>query len=160
VAAGTKVAGRILEQSSGELLRIWRLARAASRNAVFPGMLDGVMASFFQSAGRVLATGGPPEDAWKGTSGMLRVSERLGAAELTAEWAVAMEVLAAVCESFSAEPAVGEWIARAVAEAERATSRQPGASSAGVPAGVLEVRIVGDMPPPKRVLRASAEADG
>ena len=158
MAAGTKAAGRILEQSAGELLRIWRLARAASRSGVFPGLLDGVMASFFSSAGAAMAAGSPPEDVWKGVSGMIRTSDTLGAAELTAEWAVAMEVLAAVCESFSAEPAVAEWLARAVAGAERATTGLSEAK-ASAPSRVLEVHILGEMPPPRRV-RASAEADG
>jgi hypothetical protein len=158
VAAGAQVAGRILEHSSDELRRIWRLARATSRTGVFPGMLDGVVSSFFAGCGRIMSSGGAPEDAWRSARGMLRISDRLGAAELTAEWAVAMEVLAAVCESFSAEPAVAEWLARAVAEAERATAGLP--ATGALPRGVLSVWILGDMAPPRRVSRDPVGADG
>jgi len=156
VGTGPDTAGRILEQSAEELRRIWRLARAASRTGVFPGMLDGVVASFFACAGRTLSAGGEPADAWRTASGTVRFSARLGAAELTAEWAVAMEVLAAVCESFGAEPAVAEWLARAVADGERATAGLP---AGALPPSMLAVRVLGDMPPPRRVLRASVEAD-
>ncbi|HVP68762.1 MAG TPA: hypothetical protein VMT17_16025 [Anaeromyxobacteraceae bacterium] len=158
MGAGPESAGRVLEQSADELRRIWRLARAASRNGVFPGLLDGVVRSFFANAGRIMAGGGQPAEAWKAASGPLRASGRLGVAELTAEWAVAMEVLAAVCESFGADPGVAEWLARAVAEAERATSAL--ASAGELPAGMLVVHVLGDMPPPRRVLRAPVETDG
>jgi len=158
VGTGPRQAGRILEQSAPELVRIWRLARAAARQSVFPGTLDGVMESFFRSAGRVMAEGGEPESAWKGVGGTVRLSDRLGPAEPTAEWAVAMEVLAAVCESFGAEPAVGEWIARAVAEGERATAGLSSGREGAAP-GLLPVRLLCDMPPPRRVLRAAQEAE-
>jgi len=155
VATGTSAGGRILEQSSEELRRIWRLARASSRTGVFPGMLDGVISSFFAGCGRLMSQGSAPEEAWGSTRGMIRTSEKLGAAELTAEWAVAMEVLAAVCESFSAEPAVAEWLARAIAEAERATSRLPAGE---LPKGVLPVRILGALAPPRRAQKDPAQA--
>ncbi len=159
MGAGPRQAGRTLEQSAPEIVRIWRLARAASRHGVFPGMLDGVMASFVRNAGRAMAEGGEPESAWKAVRGAVRLSDRLGPAEPTAEWAVAMEVLAAVCESFGAEPAVGEWLARAVGHAERATAALASGDRGAAPAGVLGVLVLGDMPPPGRVLRAAAGAE-
>ena len=157
MGTGATAAGRILEQSSDELRRIWRLARASSRTGVFPGMLDGVIASFFAGCGKLMSAGGAPEEAWRSVRGMLRISDQLGAAELTAEWAVSMEVLAAVCESFGAEPAVAEWLTRAIAEAERATARLPAAGA--LPPGVLSVRILGELAPPRRAHRDPAQAD-
>lgn len=154
---GPRAAGRILAQSADELTRIWRLARASSRRQVFPGLLDGAMTSFLREAGRILADGGAPEEVWPAVSGTLRLSDALGAAELTAEWAVAMEVLAAVCESFASDPAVASWLARAVAEAEKDTTALAAGQPARRPAGLLVVRALGPMPPPKRVLRSGAE---
>lgn len=154
---GPKAAGRILAQSAEELTRIWRLARASSRRQAFPGLLDGVVPSFLAEAGRILAEGGPPEAVWPAVAGTLRLSPSLGPAELTAEWAVAMEVLAAVCESFGSEPAVAEWLARAVADAERGSTALANGGGASRPPGLLLLRVLGEMSPPKRVLRAAGE---
>jgi hypothetical protein len=156
--AGLQQSGRIVEQSAAELTRIWRLARAASRQKVFPGLLDGAMQSFFASAGRLLQAGGEPGAVWSSVAGTFRLSPELGPGEATAEWAVAMEVLAAVCESFGAGPAVAEWLAKAVAEAERRSTALAGGDGSARPPGLVVVRIHGEMPPPPRVLRASAEA--
>jgi hypothetical protein len=156
-SAGPKPSGRLLEQSAEELTRIWRLARSASRREVFPGLLDGTMPGFVREAGRALAAGGAPDTVWPSVSGVLRLSPSLGGEEITAEWAVAMEVLAAVCESFGAEPSVGEWLARAVGEAERATAAIASGDTARRPPGVVLVRLHGPMPPPKRLLRPQAE---
>jgi hypothetical protein len=157
--AGPGPSGRILEQSADELTRLWRLARATSRRDVFPGLLDGTMPAFVREAGRALVAGKPPEGVWPAVTGLLRLSPPLGGAEITAEWAVAMEVLAAVCESFGAEPSVAEWLARAVGEAERATTAIAGGDVARRPAGVLVARLHGPMPPPKRLLRTQGEAE-
>jgi len=155
--AGPRPSGRLLEQSADELTRIWRLARSTSRREVFPGLLDATMPAFVRHAGRALAAGSPPESVWPSVSGVLRLSPALGAAEITAEWAVAMEVLAAVCESFGAEPAVAEWLARAVGEAERSTTAIAAGDLARRPPAVILVRIHGPMPPPRRLLRAQEE---
>src|SRR5512136_222746 len=122
MALGIVESGRAIEQASEELLRIWRLARASARREVFPGLLDGVHGDNFARSGRLLADGGCPKDVWKGLCGIVRWAPALGAAELTNEWAIAMEVLAAACESFDSDSATAEWLARAVAEAERGTS--------------------------------------
>ncbi len=122
MALGAVPSGRAIEQSAEEILRIWRLARHSARREVFPGLLDGVMGAFFARCGRLLAEDGEPESVWPGLVGIVRWSPRLGTRELTGEWAVAMQVLAAACESFQADPAVGEWLVRAVAAAEKGTA--------------------------------------
>jgi hypothetical protein len=71
-----------------------------------------------------------------------------------------MEVLAAVCESYSADASVGEWLARAVAEAERSTATlSPGSEGTAVLSGILQVRILGEMAPPGYRMRAQEGAD-
>jgi len=157
--AGPLPAGRLLEQSADELVRIWRLARSSARQEVFPGLLDGAMPSFVREAGRSLASGAAPEAVWPAVAGVVRLSPRLGAAELTAEWAVAMEVLAAVCESLGAEPAVAEWLARAVGESERATSALAVGETSRRPPGVVLVRLHGTPPPPKRPPRGPDDTE-
>jgi hypothetical protein len=142
--------GKVIEQSADELLRIWRLARATARPHVFPGLLDGVMGGFFERTGRLLAAGAAPEDVWLGLTGLIRLSPRLGAKELTGEWAVAMEVLSAACESFDAAPEAGEWLARAVAEAERGTSAMGADPTAAKPQGVVAVMLHSETQAPRR----------
>ena len=122
MALGPVPSGRAIEQSAEELLRIWRLARAAARREIFPGLLDGVMGAFFARCGQLLAGGGEAEEVWPGLVGIVRWSPHHGARELTGEWAIAMEVLSAACESFEADPKVAEWLARAVAAAEKGTA--------------------------------------
>lgn len=151
--------GKIIEQSAEELLRIWRLARATARPHVFPGLLDGVMGDFFLRAGKLLASGAAPETAWSGLSGLIRISPRLGPKELTGEWAVAMEVLSAACESFDATPEVGEWLARAIAEAERGVSALAANPSGDRPKGIVVTLVHGDMAAPKRLLGGAAVDD-
>jgi hypothetical protein len=158
MAIGIVESGKAIEQSSEELLRIWRLARASARREVFPGLLDGVLGDFFARSGRLLADGGSPEEVWKGLRGIIRWAPALGAAELTNEWAIAMEVLAAACESFDSDPATAEWLARAVAEAERGTSALLDAQDrAALPPGILTLLTLGDLHPPRRVVREPEE---
>ncbi len=148
--------GRILEQSAETLLRIWRLARAASRRQVFPGLLDGIMGEFLATSGRILSAGGAPEDVWRQVTGLVRWAPENADREITHEWAIAMEVLTAACESFDAEAAVGGWLARAVAEAERGTTalRDP---THEAPQGVVTILLFGDLRPPKRM---AGDGDG
>ncbi len=143
--------GKVIEKSAEELLRIWRLARASARPQVFPGLLDGVMSDFFARVGRLLSAGAPPEEVWKGLTGLVRWSPRLGVKELTGEWAVAMEVLSAACESFDAAAEVGEWLARAVAEAERGTSGIGSDPSGPRPEGIAVAVLHGEMQTPRRL---------
>ena len=142
--------GKTIERSAPELLRIWRLARVSARPQVFPGLLDNVMERFFGMVGGLLATGAPPEQAWSRLSGVVRCAPRLGSRELTGEWAIAMEVLSAACESFGAAPEVAEWLARAVAEAERGTTALAANPAGPRPEGIAVVVVHGEMQAPRR----------
>jgi hypothetical protein len=152
MALSAAESGRAIEQASAQLLRIWRLARAAARRAPFPGLLDGITGDFFARSGRLLAEGGSPEDLWGGLAGVVRWPPRLPGEEFAAEWALVQEVLAAACRSFGAEPAAEDWLARALAAAVKGTSalRRPAPSSPR-PEGVLVVLLFGE---PGRVRRA------
>jgi hypothetical protein len=151
MALGPVPSGRAIEQSAEEILRIWRLARASGRREIFPGLLDGIMGAFFARCGRLLAESGEPEDVWPGLVGVVRWSPRHGARELTGEWAIAMEVLTAACESFQAQPEVGGWLARAVAAAEKGTAllaeRRKGPP---LPDGVVVLVAYGELGPQQR----------
>jgi len=156
MALGAAQSGRAVEQSAEELLRIWRLARASARQEVFPGFLDGVMNAFFARCGRLLADGGRPEEVWPGLVGLVRWAPRLGAKDLTVEWAIAMEVLTAACESFGADHAVAEWLARALALAEKGTAAlRDERPDPPRPDGVVVVLVLGEMKVPRRHLRGA-----
>lgn len=143
---GAVQGGRAIEQTAEELLRVWRLARASERQDVFPGLLDGIMGAFLARCGRLLAEGGQPEEVWPGLVGLVRWSPRLGAKELTTEWAVAMEVLTAACESLGVGPASAEWLARALAIAEKGTaSLRDERPDPPRPDGVVVITALGDM---------------
>lgn len=148
--------GKAIAQSADELARIWRLARAPALPEVFPGLLDGVMQAFFARAGQLMASSGEPEQVWHGLSGIVCWSPELGAKELTQEWAVAMEVLTAACESLDAEPSAAQWLARAVAEAEKGTANlRDGDPSLKAPEGIVTVLLFGELRPRRR-----RDADG
>lgn len=151
MALGRAPSGRAIEQSSEELLRIWRLARASGHREIFPGLLDGVMGAFFARCGQLLAGSGEPEEVWPGLVGIVRWSPEHGTRELTEEWAIAMEVLAAACESFQADPTVGEWLTRAVAAAEKGTTsmgeRRSGPTD---PDGIVLLVVYGGLGAPRR----------
>ena len=146
MALGRAPSGRAIEQSAEELLRIWRLARASARREIFAGLLGGVMGAFFARCGQLLARDGEPEEVWPGLVGVVRWSPEHGARELTDEWAIATEVLTAACESFQADPRVGEWLTRALAVAERGTAamgeRQDGPAD---PSGVVLLLVYGGL---------------
>jgi len=154
MALGAAQSGRAIEQSAEELLRVWRLARASARREVFPGLLDGVMGAFFARCGRLLAEGGKPEEVWPGLVGLVRWAPSLGAKELTTEWAIAMEVLTAVCESFGAGNAPAEWLARALALAEKGTaSLRDERPDPPRPDGIVTLLVLGHLAIPRRVAR-------
>jgi hypothetical protein len=143
--------GRALRRAAPELTRVWRLARAQAQRPVFPGFLDGLVPSFLAEAGRLLAEGGDPAAAWGATAGTLRLAPGDSAEELTVEWALLMEVLGAACESFQAQPAVAEWLAKAVAAGQRATAAvASGVEGAPLPPGVLAFRTLRATLPPER----------
>jgi hypothetical protein len=159
--------GLAIQQGAGELLRIWRLARATAKRELGAGLLDDVMGIFFQRAGKLLAENGKPENVWEGLAGVMRVSAAKGPQALTEEWAIAMEVLAAACEALQAEATVADWLARAVGSAEAACTSWtaalgvaqpgeatlPGGDPAAAAAPSLETRVATPMspepPPPK-----------
>lgn len=150
MALGAVPSGRAIEQSAEELLRIWRLARATARREV-PALLDGVMGAFFARCGQLLAGGSGPEEVWPGLVGIVRWPPRDGARELTGEWAIAMEVLTAACESFGADPKVAEWLTRAVATAERGTAViRERRGKPPRPEGILLLSLHGELAPPRR----------
>ena len=143
--------GRALRRAAPELTRVWRLARAQAQRPVFPGLLDGVVPSFLAEAGRLLVDGGAPEGAWAGTTGTLRLGPADDAEELTIEWALLMEVLGAACETFQAEPAAAEWLAKAVATGQRGTAAVTvPEGGTPLPVGVLAVRTLRSVLPPRR----------
>lgn len=142
--------GKILEDSADTLLRIWRLARAASRRQIFPGLLDGLMGPFLITSGRILSAGGTPEDVWRQVTGLVRWAPENADQEITHEWAIAMEVLTAACESFDADAAVGGWLARAVAEAQKGTVALRDHVQVA-PQGVVTILLFGDLRPPRRM---------
>jgi hypothetical protein len=155
MALGAAPSGRAIEQSAEELLRIWRLARAAARREIFPGLLDGVMGAFFARCGQLLTEGSGPEEVWPGLVGIVRWPPDHGARELTGEWAIAMEVLTAACESFGADPKVAEWLARAVAAAEKGTAAiRQRRGKPPRPEGILLLSVHGELGPPRRGPRA------
>jgi hypothetical protein len=151
MALGLVASGKAIAQSADELARIWRLARTPARPDVFPGLLDGIMQAFFARSGQLMSAGRPPEEVWHGLSGLVRWSPALGAKELTQEWAVAMEVLTAACESLSAEPDVAQWLARAVARAEKGTAAlRDEKPSDDPPTGIVTGLVFGDLRPRRR----------
>jgi hypothetical protein len=151
---GPAKVGHFLRQQSEELTRIWRLARTTARPTVFPGLLDGVVQPFFERAGELLLAGAPPEDVWQELSGVIRWAPAIGPGELTQEWAVLVEVLAAACESVNAEPTVAEWLARAAAAAEAGTTKLVGNRGAPPP-GIVPAVVFSSVTP--RQPRAETE---
>jgi hypothetical protein len=141
VPADAEQSGKAIEQGAAELLRIWRLARAAAKRELGAGLLDDVMGPFLERAGKLLAEKGEPEKVWGGMTGVVRVSPPKGSQALTEEWAIVMEVLAAACEALESEPTVGEWLAKAVANAEASTTQMAGGTVG--PEGVLTIYVFG-----------------
>jgi hypothetical protein len=151
---GPAKVGHFLQQQSDELTRIWRLARATARPTVFPGLLDGVVQPFFERAGELLLAGGPPDEVWEGLVGVVRWAPAVGPGELTQEWAVLVEVLAAACESVNAEPPIADWLARAAAMAEAETTKLVEGRGAAPP-GVVTAVVFSSVTP--RQPRAETE---
>jgi hypothetical protein len=148
--------GSALGAAVDELVRIWRSARGAARPGVFPGLADGVMASFLEQAGSSLAHGEPPLGPWPRTVGAVRLDPKDVAAsvrELEAEWDLLVEVLRAGCEALDSEPAAFEWLEKAVATA------RAGASALGDPTtrpvGVAIVWSFSGLAPTRRRTRRS-----
>jgi hypothetical protein len=148
--------GKALVAAADELLRIWRSARGAARPGVFPGLADGVMASFLEQAGSSLGHGEPPFGAWPRTVGAVRLDPKDFAAsvrELEAEWDLLVEVLRAGCEALESEPAAFEWLEKAIATARAGA---PALRDAALrPAGVAIVWSWSGLAPSRRRTRRS-----
>lgn len=141
-------AGDAIAASAGELVRLWRAARAQARPKVFPGLLDGLVEDLFARLGEALAQGQDPALLWPGLAGLVRLDPHAperSRAELEAEWDVAHGVLRAACDALDAEDDVREWIARAVVLARSAArtlerGRPPGVVIAWALSGLAGVR--------------------
>lgn len=146
---GPAQVGQFLCWQGDELVRIWRLARASARPEVFPGLLDGAVAAFFERAGELLQGGAAPEEVWRGLGGLVRWPPAVAPAELEVEWGVVEEVLAATCDSVNAAPEVRAWLVAAAGACRggMAHLREPGAAPAGVVAAVVFSSVA---PPPSR----------
>jgi hypothetical protein len=134
-------AGDALAASALDLARVWRAGRAAARPDTFPGLLDGVVESFLQVTGELLAEGRDPALAWSAAAGVVRIPRdaRRARDELDAEWDLVEEVLTAALQALQADDAAVEWVKRAVVIA-RSGTRALG--RAGGPPGVLAVSLL------------------
>lgn len=142
VTLGAGRAGEALAMAASELARIWRSARAEARPGVFPGLADGLVASFVTVAGEALVRGTAPEDVYPRLEGVVRLDPaRIGRAEeeLRAEWRLLGEVLAAACDALEAGPDATDRVARAVEHSRRALER---VREGPLPAGVLRVYVL------------------
>ena len=106
----------------GELTRIWREARAIARPRVFPGLIDGVVESFFDTCGAVLAAGGRPEEVWPALRGVVRRATGHVPGEVHREWALLWEVLAAATEAVSCDEDSREWLKGAATDCRYGTA--------------------------------------
>lgn len=120
---GPESVGAFLRQQAEELTRIWRVAHASEGPPVTPALIDGVVTSFFEGAGDLLAAGELPEAVWGAITGVVRWAPPLVPDELVREWGLVREVIAAACDSVNAAPAVAEWLERAVTVCEAETAR-------------------------------------
>jgi hypothetical protein len=131
--SGTKQVGAFVRYQAEELTRIWRLARAEERKDVFPGLLDGLLESFFNEAGSLLEQGGAPEDVIRRTAGALRWPPALAPAEISEEWRIVADVLQTAADSVTTERGADEWLAAAVAAAEAGTTALDGGRGPALP---------------------------
>lgn len=143
---GPAQVGLFLEQQSEELLRIWRLARAAARSDVFPGLIDGVVGDFFARAGALLAGGAAPEEVWRELAGLVRWPLGVAPGELELEWGLVEEVLAATTESVNAAPEVSTWLSLAIAACRAGTPQLPFRGAA--PEAVVTAIVFSSVAPP------------
>lgn len=146
-----RATGDALRSASGEVVRLWRVARASARLGVFPGLADGLVASLVERAGDALVEdGGDPAAVVAGAAGAVRVDPRSrdgSAGELDAELAILGTVLETVCAAISAASRARAFLADVVAAARRAA---PGMAAGRPPAGVLVVLALSGTAPARR----------
>ncbi len=155
---GTASVGAFVGHKRDELTRIWRAARASARPETFPGLLDGVVPSFFDACADRLAREAPPEEVWAGLCGLVRWPPPLAAAEVNREWTLLAEVIGAVCESLNCRAEVARWLERA-ASACRDGMAAVAQRGAAAPAGLV-LCVVHSPLAPRRVPPSRHGADG
>ena len=143
--------GEALLATSGELLRIWRSARAQVRPGVFPGLADGLVAAVLERAAqRLTSGGGDPADPYRGAVALVRVDPRVrsvSAEEIDTEWRVLGEVLRATCDALDVADAPRRFLANVV---EVARADAEALAEGRGPAGVLVVGQVSGFEPPRK----------
>ena len=143
--------GEALIATAGELVRIWRSARAQVRPRTFPGLADGLVETVFRRAAQALsAGGGDPEAPYRGAVALVRVDPRdrdASAAEIATEWRLLGEVLRVTGDALGFEPAPRAYLAGAV-EAARADAKD--LVEGRGPEGVLVVAQLSGFEPPRK----------
>lgn len=137
---GPQEMAEVLTVQAGEMLRIWRLARAAIQPDMLPGLADGPLESFFAALGPLLGRGARPGEVGPLLRGVVRLPPGGATAPLAEEWDVARQVLRAACESLGAAAIVAGWLedtALAGKEAALAAAR----GEAGAPPGLVQVTV-------------------
>jgi hypothetical protein len=130
----------VLSVQSGEMLRIWRLARHSIQPEMLPGLADGALESFFGSLGPLLARGAGPDEAAGALRGTLRLPPGGADAALREEWDVARQVLRAACDSLGAGDGVATWL-EAAASAARDAALRAAHGEPEAPAGLVTLLV-------------------
>jgi hypothetical protein len=140
-------AGEAIALAAEALARIWRSARVEAPPDVFPGALDGVVASFVAAVGEALVMGRAPADAWARTEGIVRLDPHRGTTETAfdVEARLVAEVLASTCETLEAPAEVTDFAARATEALRQALA---GLLAGGTPpVGVVTVTLLSGFRP-------------
>jgi len=140
LSLGPKEMAEVLSVQSGEMLRIWRLARHSIQPDMLPGLADGALASFFEALGPLLTRGARPAEVADALAGALRLPPEGGDGALREEWEVARQVLRAACESLGASKAVEAWLDDA-AQAARDASLIAARGEPGAPLRLVKLRV-------------------
>jgi hypothetical protein len=144
--------GEALLVTAGELLRIWRSARAQVRPDIFPGLADAAVGAFLERAARALGAGGAdPAAIYAGLVAPIHVDPRdphRSAREIETEWRLLGEVLRATCEALGADEDSRAALARAIQVARERTEDLVAGRG---PRGMVRVaRLAGFVPPRRR----------
>jgi hypothetical protein len=145
--SGARDAGEAIALAAEALARIWRSARVEAPPEVFPGAIDGVVASFVAAVGEALVMGRVPAEAWARTEGLVRLDPRRETTEaaLDAEARLVGEVLASTCEALHAPAEVADFAARATEALRQALAGL--LADAAPPPGVVTVTVLSGFRP-------------
>jgi len=130
----------VLTVQSSEVLRAWRMARNTSFPDVLPGLCDGLLASFFDLLGPMLARGAAPAEVVPALSGILRLPDEGGPERIEEEWQVARQLLRGFCGTLGASKVVESWLDDAAAAGQDAAVRTARGEAGALP-GVVVVRV-------------------